>query len=303
MYHRILNPVDLQGLYVQPGMFVSSTSFAKQIAFLKDRFKLVFLEDLVKMVLAGDDVGGLCAITCDDGWRDNFTNAFPILEKYGVPATIFLATGLVNTNKTFWPEEICYYLERKIADKIAFDIAPSSYIRFSKEISRYHQCTRETFFDRSIEILKRYSPSDRDEILSRFRIMHKSYPATRQMMNWDEAREMLSSGLVRFGAHTVNHEILNQITLEKAHYEISKSRMDIEHNLGCKVGIFAYPNGNCTEELQNYLTESGFIAAVTTRKRFLTCGMPLMEIPRIPIHEDVSNTIPMFRARILFRNF
>jgi peptidoglycan/xylan/chitin deacetylase (PgdA/CDA1 family) len=303
MYHRVLKQVDLQRRQVQPGMFVSTNSFVNHIAFLKDRFEVVFLEDLVEKFLNEEDIGGLCAVTFDDGWRDNFTNAFPVLEKYCVPATIFLATGLVGTDRMFWPEELCYYLKRNKVGKSAFDSAPSSYIRFSEEISRYHQCIRETFFDRSIEILKGYSPGDREEVLGYFRGILKADPISRQMLSWDEAREMLSSGLVRFGAHTVNHEILDQIPLQKARDEISKSRADIENNLGGRVSTFAYPNGNYTESIRKILTESGFNAAVTTRKGFLAHGIPLMEIPRIAIHEDVSNTIPMFRSRILLRKF
>jgi peptidoglycan/xylan/chitin deacetylase (PgdA/CDA1 family) len=123
------------------------------------------------------------------------------------------------------------------------------------------------------------------------------------MLSWDEAREMSLSGLVRFGSHTVNHEILDQVPLEKARDEITLSREEIEHRLGGTVRTFAYPNGNYSESIRDFLAENGFNAAVTTRKGFLTREMPLMEIPRIAIHEDVSNTIPMFRSRILLRKF
>lgn len=303
MYHRVLNSVESQRLYVQPGMFVSTASFEKQIVFLKDRFEVIFLEDLVEKVLNGEAIGGFCAITFDDGWRDNYTDAFSLLEKYRVPATIFLATGFVGTDKIFWPEELCYYLKQNLAAKSASYGAPPSFIRFCKEISVYHQCIRETFFDRSIKILKGYSPGNREEILEYFRDMLGTDSFPRQMLNWDEVQQMFASGLVRFGAHTVNHEMLDQVSLQKARDEITKSREDIEHNLGGRVSTFAYPNGNYTESIRNILTESGFNAALTTRKGFLAKGMPLMEIPRIAIHEDVSNTIPMFRSRILFNKF
>ena len=303
MYHRVLNSVNSQNTYVQPGMFVTTASFEKQIIFLTDRFEVVFFEDLVEKVLNGGNIGGLCAITFDDGWRDNYTEAFHILKKYRIPATIFLATGFVGTDRMFWPEEICYYLERNMIDKPASDSTPPSYIRFSKEISSHNKCLREAFFERSIEILKGYSPGDREQILGCFRDMLKNEPFSRQMLSWDEAREMYSSGLVRFGAHTVNHEILDQVPLQKARDEITKSRTDIEQHIGGKVSTFAYPNGNYTESLRNILTENGFNAAVTTRKGFLGRGIPLMEVPRIAIHEDVSSTIPMFRSRILLRKF
>lgn len=303
MYHRVMASVDSQPCFVQPGMFVTTASFEKQIIFLRDRFEVVFLEDLVDKALKGENIGELCAITFDDGWRDNFTEAFPIMEKYRVPATIFLATGFVGTDRMFWPEEICSYLGRSMGDKSTFNSVPPSYIRFSEEISRYRQSKRETFFDRSIEILKGYSPDNREEILGYFRDMLKTDPMPRQMLNWDEAQEMHSSGLVRFGSHTVNHEMLDQIPLKKARDEISQSRKEIELRLGDTVRTFAYPNGNYSDSIQMVLEESGFDAAVTTRKGFFDRNMSLMEIPRVAMHEDVSSTIPMFRSRILFPKF
>jgi len=69
------------------------------------------------------------------------------------------------------------------------------------------------------------------------------------------------------------------------------------------VTTFAYPNGNYDENVQHVLQECVFAGAVTTKKGFLGRDTPLMEIPRIGIHEDISNTIPMFRARILLEKF
>lgn len=302
-YHRVLASAENQPTFVQPGMFVSTVSFEKQIAFLKDHFEVLFFEDLVDKVLNGESINGLCAITFDDGWRDNYTQAFPILKKYCVPATIFLATGFVGKDKIIWPDELCYCLDRVNADKPAFEEVPSALICFNAEIKRYRQLGRERFFNKSIELLKEYLPHERQEILEYFRSLLNSAPLPRQMLSWDEAREMLSSRLVRFGAHTVNHEILDQVPLQKVRDEVSQCNQELERHLGCKVRIFAYPNGNHNEYIRGVLIENGFNAAVTTRKGFLGYGTSLMEIPRISIHEDVSSTIPMFRSRILLRKF
>ncbi len=302
MYHRILPSGNDQPFFVQPGMFVSTASFERQVAFLKDRFRVVFLEELVDKILNGVEISEHCAITFDDGWRDNYTDAFPVLEKYGVPATIFLTTGFVGTDRMFWPEELCCYFNRDVVFSSAPQGAPQSLVRFNVEMGRYGR-DRDTLLDGAIGLLKRFSPEEREEILGYFRSLSDSGPIPRQMLSWEEAGEMFASGLIRFGSHTVNHEILNQVPPEKTREEISLSRMEMERRLGCAVRTFAYPNGNFTEGIRDILSENGFDAAVTTRKGFLAPGMPLMEIPRIAIHEDVSNTIPMFRSRILFRKF
>ena len=303
MYHRVLTSAEKQPFFFQPGMFVTEASFEKQIVFLKDRFELVFLEELVDKILKGEDIGGHCAITFDDGWRDNYTDAFPVLEKYQVPATIFLATGFVGTDRMFWPEELCYYLDRRKVNKSDCIGAPSAFICFVEEISKCGRYERGMFFDRCIEILKGYSPGERNEILGHYRAILMVEPFPRQMLSWDEVLDMNASGLVRFGAHTVNHEILDQVPLQKARDEIFKAHAEIEHRLGGRVSTFAYPNGNHSESIRMVVAESGFSSAVTTHKGFLDSGMSLMEVPRIAIHEDVSNTIPMFRSRILLRKF
>ncbi len=301
-YHRILSSVADQEHFVQPGMYVATSSFEKHMAFLRDRFEIVFLDDLLEKLLNGENVGGHCAITFDDGWRDNYTDAYPVLEKYRVPATIFLATGFIGTDRMFWPEELCCYITRHVGMR-AFNDGPPSLITFNKEMSEHVREHMEIFLDSAIEILKKFTLEEREELLGYFRKQLGTLPLARQMLSWDEAREMLASKLVRFGSHTVNHEMLDKNLLEKSRDEIIKSREDIENNLGVQVSTFAYPNGNFTANIQKILIESGFYAAVTTRKGFLTRDIPLMEIPRIAIHEDVSNTVPMFRSRILLRKF
>lgn len=303
MYHRVLSTAENGTNFIPPGMYVSPASFEKQISFLRDRFEVVFLDELVEKILNKENIARHCAITFDDGWRDNYTAAFPILEKYRIPITIFLATGFVGTNKMFWPEEICNCFQNNKICLSALNNGPPALIRLLKEVGEYRQGKQEKFLNRIIEILKGYSPGQREEILEYLRSTHNAAVIPREMLSWYEARKMLASGLVRFGAHTVNHEILNQVSLQKARGEISQSRQEIERRLGSKVRLFAYPNGNHNKCIQMILDECGFEAAVTTCKGLQDCGMPLMEIPRVAIHEDISNTIPMFRSRILFRQF
>ena len=122
-------------------------------------------------------------------------------------------------------------------------------------------------------------------------------------MNWDEIRGMQASGLIEFGAHTHSHVMLDQVSLAEAEQEIQLSRDEIERQLGVAPTLFAYPNGNYTPELEALLVRHGFKAAVTTRKDWLKMGVSLFRIPRIGMHEDVSNTIPLFLSRLLFKRF
>ena len=107
MYHRVLRPEDMRSSLSQPGIIVSTITFEKHVRFLRENFKILSIEEFI------DHIGKRkpfedrsCLITFDDGWRDNYSNAFPILRKYNVPAVIFLSTGFIGTGRSFWQERL-----------------------------------------------------------------------------------------------------------------------------------------------------------------------------------------------------
>ena len=114
---------------------------------------------------------------------------------------------------------------------------------------------------------------------------------------------MQKNGLVSLGAHTVDHIYLDQVEPETARLEISSSKQIIEDRLGVPVTLFAYPNGNYNPLIIGMLEQSGFLGAVTTKRGYVDKNTPLMEMPRISMHDDVSKTIPLFFSRLLFRFF
>lgn len=303
MYHRVLCEDCSRDTYIQPGMFVTCKSFERQVSFLSERYQILLLEELIEKINRNEKIGGCCAITFDDGWMDNYTNAFPVLKKYQAPATIFLATAFIGTSRLFWPEEICWHLERQSPVGQATANCSSPVLRFRREVENYPSDNRDFFLNKVIEVFKGYSPDDRNSVLEYFRGMGRFPYPLRQMLSWEEADEMSKSGLIAFGAHTAEHEILDQLPISKVKGEISRSKEDIEQKLGVSVTTFAYPNGNSNENIQEILQECKFVGAVTTRKGFLGRHTQLLEIPRIGIHEDICNTSAMFQARILLEKF
>lgn len=304
MYHRILTSSDETPVFIQNGMYVTKKTFEQHINYLKTRFTIVFIEELVKKINNGQNLGGLCAITFDDGWADNYTNAFPVLLKENVPATIFLATNYLGTHDLFWPEEITSYF-----DNCAFPMsgcsqdAPEALTLFARKVAKFQKRPRCEFLEICIETLKRSTPAVREEINGYFRRREGKLTTPRQMLTWEEAQVMQASGLIRFGAHTRSHEILDQLSPDDAEIEISGSRDEIASRLGVEVNTFAYPNGSHNEEIRRILRKEGFLGAVTTRKGFVQPDTSPFEIPRIGVHQDVSASIPSFRSRMLFRMF
>src|SRR5712692_999339 len=112
-YHRVIEKWDETLDYSQPGMVVTTSTFERQVAILKEHFEVVTLGALLADgVTATRPARPRCVITFDDGWRDNYDLAFPILRRRDIPATIFLATDFIGTDRAFWHTELLYLFTR-----------------------------------------------------------------------------------------------------------------------------------------------------------------------------------------------
>ena len=180
VYHRVLRSPLEEPVFVQPGMYVSADTFQRQAAFLKERFHVVPLAELVERIETGRSVGGCCAITFDDGWHDNFTQAFPVLKEFQLPATVFLATGFIGTDRLFWPEELCFYLQQ--VGMRASARQSRVFEQFLNEVA--YNSGEEAFLDNAVLTLKGWSPHEREKVLEHLRSAGTTPPPGRLLMNW-----------------------------------------------------------------------------------------------------------------------
>jgi len=114
MYHRVLAESENKD-NLHPGMYVSTLSLDLHLRYLSKYYSIVTLDELQQWKLGRMSFEKTpCVITFDDGWRDNYTNAFPLLKKYDVPATIFLVTGAIDTPDYLSTAQIVEMEEEKI---------------------------------------------------------------------------------------------------------------------------------------------------------------------------------------------
>ena len=113
MYHRVLPKSEINKK-IQSGMYVEAATFDKQIRYLKENFEIKRLSDVSDFRFKSFELDmPICILTFDDGWYDFYQTAFPILKKYNVPATVFLPTEYINSNRWFWTDQLSQLLYEK----------------------------------------------------------------------------------------------------------------------------------------------------------------------------------------------
>src|SRR5262245_16402465 len=106
-FHSVSRPADGTGRWIAPNICVSPEVFDRQIAFLARRYRVISMDDLLEALLSGQPLPTNAAIvTFDDGYRDNYDVAFPILRRHGVPAIFYVTTGALEGGEPLWPSEI-----------------------------------------------------------------------------------------------------------------------------------------------------------------------------------------------------
>ncbi len=208
--------------------------FEWQMRFLREHYCPMDLEELVERMRLGDIPQRAVAVTFDDGYRDNYEYAFPVLEKYGLPATIFLATGAIDNRMVLWHD--------RVFDAFRFATVRRARLRSwdGRELSVTVPALRE--------VLRRAKYLPEGEKLSFVEEIEEALqpappgPSAPRMLSWDLVREMHAAG-VRFGSHTVRHAILTTLDTEQLRRELHDSRRAIKEELRAPARLFAYPNG------------------------------------------------------------
>jgi peptidoglycan/xylan/chitin deacetylase (PgdA/CDA1 family) len=302
-YHRVLSGTEMQDQFVQPGMYVRDDVFEMQMRFLTEHFRILPLGDLLERWnrRTWDSGERYCVVTFDDGWRDNYRHAFPILQKYGIPATIFLPTAWIGTEEWFWPEQLGYLLKRAARAPQARELTQRASRVFSDFIGTVpHGAIRQNGgMDGIIEACKQLpDPRVRELIDALSRTLEIDLPKERLLMSWEDVAEM-SKIEISFGSHSRTHRILTTLSPQDRRDEIEGSYDELRSRRISHVPVFCYPNGDYTEEIAREVEAAGYQAAVSTRPGHES-GVPedRFALKRIGVHNDISDTIPLFSAHI-----
>lgn len=286
MYHSVNNR-DCP--YIYPDNIVSVENFERQIAYLSRKKNVICLSELMKHLGKGANLPhNAVVLTFDDGYYDFYSNAYPVLKRYGLPCTLFLATGFLYTGDIKWDDKLAYIINSAQSSSVN--------VRLNGEEKTFCLASQKSRRDSIVELvgaLQNLNNEERSSTLMEVeRQLNPSAPEfKRVMLTWNEAIELTSDGLVSFGCHSHSHTNLGKVNREMAEWEISKSKDELEDKLGKPCLLFCYPFGkknSFNQNVKRLLKLHGFLAAVTTIPGSVSMGSDLFELRRIAAMDDSS---------------
>jgi peptidoglycan/xylan/chitin deacetylase (PgdA/CDA1 family) len=259
-YHRVVDDYAGAARTEMPGMLVSTSMFERHLDWIGRRFRFVPLGEIGERVAAGRPFERpVAAVTFDDGYLDVYEHAFPVLERKGIPAAIFVVTDLVG--KPLW----------QVHDKL--------YQLFAKAFSVWRDPRREltalfTALGLPVGAIRSQALSDPFLAVS-WALPALTMADVQRMMDgletavgngfqpvprtvgWSELADMQRAGMT-IGSHTRRHVSLPMETPDDIANELAGSKRTLEERLGQPVVHFAYPGGQFTSPVVQAVARAGY---------------------------------------------
>lgn len=298
MYHQVCERRnDPWELAVHPD------NFHAQLEYLKKNFNVVSTSDLADGI-SSRKLKRSVAITFDDGFRDNYTNAAPLLDFHELPATFYMATSAMKQEYVYWwdaLQDVIFHSE-VLPEKLDIKInqTPVQFSFHSDRILSSKLINQIRAWNYNLTIpnervalymllwynIKPLTYSEQSRVLADIRAWAGHDHFISQQGVTMSVREMQTLGdnpLFTIGAHTVHHAMLSQQNRTDQAFEVKESKHQLEKWLGKTVDGFAYPYGNYNEVTQSILKEAGFSYAVSTEPKAVTTEDDPYALPRIQV--------------------
>lgn len=296
-YHRVI-PTDALDSYPLDPELISATpaQFEWQMRHIRQHLNPVSLRDIIAHLDAGIPLPhSAVAVTFDDGFADTYRYAFPILKRYGIPATIFVSTGYVDSQEPFWFELAAYLVYRvpprtlELHDGRVFPTGTSHNDR-AASLRQVQGILKDLPNSQRVTLLERWTRAF--AALIAHEAMRHSLP-----ISWQQICEMASSG-IDFGSHTVTHPNLTRLSDQDLTRELIESKRLLETHLQRSIESIAYPIGTLSAFDQRVTTATarhGFKLGVT----YVSGANLINNINRFELHRHGigrSMTPSYFRA-------
>ena len=270
IYHRVLSEPD----YMRPGE-VDIDVFTWQMELLAKYFNVLPLADALEKLKNNQLPARAVCITFDDGYADNYLNALPILQKFNLKATFFIATGYLNGG-IMWNDKVIEAVRRAKNDYL--DLTQLGLGKISIKNSQEKAQAAQLI----IKNIKHLDMEKRQQLANQIAAMVKGMPTDLMMTN-EQLTKLHQAGM-EIGGHTVTHPIMAKLNEQETERELTENKLALEKLLNTKIRFFAYPNG---KPGQDYLPEQvkeirshNYQAAVSTQWGVADRTTDLFQLPR-----------------------
>lgn len=296
MYHRIASAgADPWRLNV------SAEHFIEHMAVLRKCTTPISLRALIEALHRGQVTDRSVVVTFDDGYANNLHAALPVLQRFDVPATVFVTTGQVGSGHEFWWDELEQMLLRARPLPAALTLSVGRATRRwelgtavnapeepGRPASRATAGSRLAFYHDVWQTLVPLIQHDRHLAMGALKDWSGVEPTTRQThrpLTGDEIATLSSHGLVEIGAHTVTHPRLPALPRSAQRAEIGDGKTHLERLVGKPVTSFSYPFGKLDQVTATLVREAGFNCAVSNESEAVWRASSPMQLPRLVVED------------------
>ena len=285
MYHRFVQHED------EDGAKTSARSFIAHLEYLKAHYRLVPLSLISEHIQTGAPLPpATAAVTIDDGYRDAYTVAFPLLRERKIPATLFVATGFVDLECWLWTDKMRYVLSHTKAETVEVNISGRT-VSFALG----DQASRAAAARQVNSLLKTVPDAVKDNEIMRLAAslgveIPQLPPAEFQPLTWDEAREMHQDG-IEIGSHTRSHPILTKVDDARLRAELCESKSRLETIFSHRMDLFCYPNGNMDDRVRRATALAGYRCAVTVEPGLVNGNSDPLSLKRFAAEPDFAHFV------------
>lgn len=287
-YHRVVEDFEASASAAIPSMLVSRQMLERHLDWLGDRFRFVSLDE-VGARLDGTDSSDdpVAAITFDDGYRDFYDHAFPLLKQKGFPAAVFVVTDLVSTTGVHTHDRLYLLLARRAEGRtlnqgeLAGLLGKIGISMPGIVANTPYQATRtllEALPQASIRRVVAALESETSISEDTFKPFHS--------LTWEMLDRIQRAGMT-IGSHTRTHVLMTNESGERVVDEVTGSREAIERRLGTGVRHFAYPSGQFDPASVNAVANAGYRFGYSTC-RHRDAAHPQLTVPRTFLWENSS---------------
>ena len=289
-YHRVVADIAEAERNAIPGLSTSVDSFRRHLEIIREQYEVLSLDAAVEVIRGQRRVGRTAAaITFDDGYRDVYEQAFPVLKRFGLPATVFIPTANIGQPQLLDHDRIyCLLLD---AHGLGFDLR-EPLLKAGLEAPLVDSLSAERDLPNLASRLVHLPFATRSRFLAEMEAIFgtASYPKGLEVMNWEMVEEMVDAGIT-MGSHSDRHLVLTYEDEPTVEREILRSKQVLEDRLGTRVRHFAYPNGKHNAVIKATLGRLGLDVAVTTERRIARRGDDPLALGRVFFSEESTRGI------------